>query len=109
MTSEQRKAIIQALIEKDVNGLKAAKGEVVIIRNFFDHLKFTSTIGRKDEDFSKIIFAPGPYRDLLEKLNKDKEGQLTPNPIWWVPADGLTDEEIQAYKEQQDKKQHKPT
>jgi hypothetical protein len=99
MTPEQRQAAIAALLTKDLQSIKEARGEIVVIRNFFDHLRFSSTIGRKDEDFSKIIFAPGPYRDALEKLNTDPNGELSPNPVWWVPADSLSDEEIQAYKD----------
>jgi hypothetical protein len=103
MTDEQRKALIQALIEKDVNAIKAARGEVFLISNFYEHIKFCNTVDRPESDYSKVVITPGPYRDLLERLNKDKEGQLTPQPIWWVPEDGLSDEEIQAYKDGNDK------
>jgi hypothetical protein len=47
---------------------KQLRGEVFVIHNFLDHLKFSNTIGRKDEDFAKAIIAPGDYRDFLMTL-----------------------------------------
>ncbi len=105
MTNQQRQAVIAALLRKDVDAIKAARGEIILISNFYEHIKFCNTIGRQEEDYSKVVITPGPYRDLLERLNTDKEGQLTPQPIWWVPADGLSDAEIEAYKEQNSKAQ----
>ncbi len=102
MTDEQRKAVIAALLKKDLDSIKEAKGEIFVIRNFFDHLKFSQTIGRTLEDFDKVVIAPGEYRTLLEKLNKNGDG-VSPFPIWWVPVDTLSDEETEEFKDGKDK------
>jgi hypothetical protein len=104
MTSEQRAKIIQALLEKDMDRIRQAKGEVILISNFYEMLMFCNS-DRPEEDYKKIRIAEGPYLELLKRLNTDKEGgDLTGKPFWMIPASGLSDEEIQAYKEQ-----HKPT
>ncbi len=104
MTPEQRQAIIQALLQKDLQRIKAAKGEVFLISTFYEHLMFCNTVDRPESDFRKVRILPGPYRDLLARLNTDPtNGELTPQPIWWVPAEGLSDEEIEAYKDGKDK------
>ncbi len=95
MTDQQRKALIQALLEKDADAIKAAKGEIILISNFYEHLMFCNTIDRPEEDYKKVRITPGPYLELLKRLNTDsEEGELTGKPIWMIPADGLSDEEI---------------
>lgn len=102
MNPEKRQAIIAALLKKDMDSIREQKGEIVIIHNYFEHLKFTNTIGRQPQDFDKIVFAPGEYRDALMKLNTDNEGELTGMPFWMVPAEGLTDAEIEKFKDGND-------
>jgi len=97
MTPEQRTKIIQALLQKDLQSIKEARGEIFLIRDFFQHLQFSQTIGRTLADFDKVVFAPGPYRTFLEKRNTDPDGALDPMPFWWVKADSLNDEEIEKY------------
>jgi hypothetical protein len=98
VTPEQRQAIIQALLQKDLNAIRQEKGEVFVIRDFFSHLQFSQTEGRTLADFDKIIFAPGEYRTFLENRSTDPDGKLTGIPFWWVPADGLSDEQVEKYK-----------
>ncbi len=104
MTPEQRQAIIQALLQKDLQRIKAAKGEIILISNFYEHLMFCNTIDRPEEDYKKVRITPGPYLELLKRLNTDsEEGELTGKPFWMIPASGLSDEEIEEYKKQNSK------
>ncbi len=100
---EQRKSLIAALLNGNIQAVdeihKEISGEKVIIHNFFEHLKFTNTIGRKWEDFKKIVIAPGEYRNALMRVGDqvDDEGNLI-NPFISVKC--LTDEEIEQITEQ---------
>ncbi len=99
MTDQQRKAVIAALLQRDIDLLRQAKGEVILISNFYEMLMFCNS-DRPEEDYKKIRIAEGPYLELLKRLNKDsEEGQLTGKPFWMVPASGLSDEEIEKYKD----------